>query len=78
MESLSALLGARLDHDTHHLDRVAMRHHYFDDLHVGDSTVRFLAAVSELVALRDQLRRRRQRHHRLSVALAASRWPGVA
>ena len=32
-----------------------MRHHYFDDLHVGDSTVRFLAAVSELVALRDQL-----------------------
>jgi hypothetical protein len=32
-----------------------MRHHYFDDLHVGDSTVRFREAVSELVALRDQL-----------------------
>ena len=30
-----------------------MRHHYFDDLQVGDSTVRFLDAVSELVALRD-------------------------
>ena len=55
VESLTALLSARLGHDTHHLDRVAMRHHYFDDLHVGDSTVRFLAAVSELVALRDQL-----------------------
>jgi hypothetical protein len=55
VESLSALLAARLGHDTHHLDRVSMRHHYFDDLHVGDSTVRFLAAVSELAALRDQL-----------------------
>jgi hypothetical protein len=55
LESLSALLGARLSHDTHHLDRVAMRHHYFDDLHVGDSTVRFLSAVSDLVTLRDQL-----------------------
>jgi hypothetical protein len=55
VESLSTLLGSRLDHDTHHLDRLAMRHHYFDDLHVGDSTVRFLAAVSELTALRDRL-----------------------
>ena len=32
-----------------------MRHHYFDDLHVGESTGRFLAEVSQLVALRDQL-----------------------
>ena len=32
-----------------------MRHHYFDDLQVGDSTVRFLDAVSELVSLRDRL-----------------------
>ena len=55
VDSLPELLASRLDHDTHHLDRVAMRHHYFDDLHVGDSTVRFLAAVSELVALRDRL-----------------------
>ena len=47
--------ASRLDHDTHHLDRLAMRHHYFDDLHVGDSTVRFHSAVSELVALRDRL-----------------------
>ena len=55
VDTLGAVLGARLDHDTRHLDRVAMRHHYFDDLHVGDSTVRFLTAVSELVALRDRL-----------------------
>ena len=55
IDALPTLLAARLDHDTHRLDRVAMRHHYFDDLHVGDSTVRFLAAVSELVELRDRL-----------------------
>jgi len=52
---LTALLTARLEHDEHHLGRVAMRHHYFDDLQVGDSTARFRDAVSELVALRDRL-----------------------
>lgn len=52
---LTSLLTLRLEHDEHHLARVAMRHHYFDDLQVGDSTVRFLDAVSDLVALRDQL-----------------------
>jgi hypothetical protein len=52
---LTALLALRLEQDEHHLARVAMRHHYFDDLQVGDSTARFLDAVSELVVLRDQL-----------------------
>ncbi|MCW2775791.1 MAG: CDP-Glycerol:Poly(glycerophosphate) glycerophosphotransferase [Nocardioides sp.] len=52
---LTALIDARLDHDEHHLARVAMRHHYFDDLQIGDSTTRFLEAVSELVDLRDRL-----------------------
>jgi len=52
---LAALISARLEHDEHHLARVAMRHHYFDDLQFGDSTVRFLDAVSELVRLRDRL-----------------------
>nr|WP_246283949.1 CDP-glycerol glycerophosphotransferase family protein [Nocardioides perillae] len=55
LPDLTALLTARLEHDEHHLARVAMRHHYFDDLQVGDSTVRFLDAVGELVALRDRL-----------------------
>jgi hypothetical protein len=53
--ALAALLVARLDHDEHHLARVAMRHHYFDDLQVGDSTLRFKAEVADLVALRDRL-----------------------
>ena len=55
LHDLTALVAERLVRDEHHLGRVAMRHHYFDDLQVGDSTVRFLDAVSELVALRDQL-----------------------
>ncbi len=52
---LAALVGARLEHDEHHLARVAMRHHYFDDVQVGESTTRFIAEVGELVALRDRL-----------------------
>ena len=52
---LTELLTARLTHDEHHVARVAMRHHYFDDLGVGDSTDRFLESVNELVALRDRL-----------------------
>lgn len=53
--ALAELVEARLDHDEHHLARVAMRHHYFDDHQVGDSTARFIEAVGELVALRDRL-----------------------
>jgi hypothetical protein len=53
--ALSALIAARLDHDEHHLARAAMRHHYFDDHQVGDSTLRFKAEFAELVALRDRL-----------------------
>jgi hypothetical protein len=53
--ALTALLDARLAHDEHHLARVAMRHHYFDDHQVGDSTLRFKSEVAELVALRDRL-----------------------
>ncbi len=55
VEDLTALLVDRLERDEHQLARMAMRHHYFDDLHVGDSTARFLGAVSELVTLCDQL-----------------------
>lgn len=53
--SLAALLDSRLDNDEHRLARWSMRRHYFDDLQVGDSTVRFQGAVSDLVALRDKL-----------------------
>jgi hypothetical protein len=52
---LTALITARLEHDEHHLARVAMRHHYFDELNVGESTIRFLEAVTELIAHRDKL-----------------------
>ncbi len=52
---LTTLLPERFACDEHQLARMAVRHHYFDDLHVGDSTARFLGAVSELVTLRDDL-----------------------
>ncbi|CUR58711.1 putative Transferase [metagenome] len=55
VDTLTSLLADHLDQDEHHLARVAMRHHYFDDLHVGDSTTRFLSAVTEVVELRDRL-----------------------
>lgn len=55
LDALTELLTARLEHDEHHLARVAMRHHYFDDIAVGDSTTRFRGAVDQLVALRDRL-----------------------
>jgi CDP-glycerol glycerophosphotransferase (TagB/SpsB family) len=55
VRDLASLLDARLTHDEHHLARVAMRHHYFDDLDVGESTGRFLTEVTRLVTLRDEL-----------------------
>jgi len=55
VDGLADLLAARLEHDEHHLARVAMRHHYFDDVAVGESTTRFLSVVGELLALRDHL-----------------------
>jgi hypothetical protein len=55
LADLTELVTDRLDHDEHHIARVAMRHHYFDDLSVGDSTKRFIESVTELVELRDAL-----------------------
>lgn len=52
---LGVLLAERLEHDELHLARIAMRHHYFDGLQVGESTQRFLEAVTEVVTLRDRL-----------------------
>jgi hypothetical protein len=55
LDDLTALVAGRLDHDELHLQRIAMRHHYFDDVRVGDSTARFITEVRELTALRDRL-----------------------
>jgi len=52
---LTELLDARLANDEHHIARVAMRHHYFDDNAVGQSTERFLEETGVLIALRDRL-----------------------
>ncbi|MCW2787648.1 MAG: CDP-Glycerol:Poly(glycerophosphate) glycerophosphotransferase [Marmoricola sp.] len=52
---LSSLLADRLEQDHHRIARAAMRHHYFDDLGVGDSTRRFIDSVDEVARLRDEL-----------------------
>jgi choline kinase len=56
--SLGALphaLAARLDTDEHRAARETIRRYYFGDLAPGESTRRFLAAVDETLATRDQL-----------------------
>jgi hypothetical protein len=55
LAGMTELLTARLDHDEHRIARAAMRHHYFDDVRVGESTDRFVTEVGALVALRDRL-----------------------
>ncbi|MFT4261821.1 MAG: CDP-glycerol glycerophosphotransferase family protein [Nocardioides sp.] len=55
MATLTELLTARLAHDEHRIARAAMRHHYFDDVRVGESTQRFHAEIAALCELRDRL-----------------------
>ncbi len=55
LADLTDLMTDRLQQDTHHLGRVAMRHHYFDDNAVGDSTRRFIETVGELAVRRDAI-----------------------
>jgi len=52
---LSALVDDRLQDDGLHPARVSVRHRYFDDVAVGESTARFIGAVNGLVASRDAL-----------------------
>jgi choline kinase len=54
MGRLSALLAARLEHDEHRAARTAMRRHYFGTPAVGESTDRFIEAVSDAIAVRDR------------------------
>ena len=49
------LLSARLDQDEHRLARQQLRRFYFDDLAVGESTVRFVRTISDLCDRRDAL-----------------------
>ena len=55
LAELTDLVAQRLAHDEHRIARTAMRHHYFDELGVGESTQRFLETVGELVRRRDLL-----------------------
>lgn len=51
---LTHLLARRLETDVHRPAREALRHHYFGDLAPGESTARFLDAVTDTVADRNR------------------------
>jgi CDP-glycerol glycerophosphotransferase (TagB/SpsB family) len=55
LDGLTALLADCLEHDQHRIARAAMRHHYFDDIVVGESTRRFVDEIDSVVRLRDEL-----------------------
>jgi hypothetical protein len=55
---LAHRLGQRLAADLHRPGREALRRHYFGDLLPGESTERFLAAVGEVIDVRDRGLRR--------------------
>ncbi len=58
---LPATLSARLEHDEHRDARERLRRYYFGDVAVGESTRRFVDAVTRLAAERDSLLARRAR-----------------
>ena len=55
VEELGTAIAARLAEDTRLEDRLKTRQHYFGDIERGDSSKRFMDAVSDLVAERDRL-----------------------
>jgi choline kinase len=61
LPGLGRILAARLEHDEHRAARTTMRRHYFGAPAVGESTARFVDAISDAVATRDRQVRVRER-----------------
>jgi choline kinase len=73
LADLTCTLTARLAHDEHRQARSAMRRHYFGSPAVGESTERFIAAITEAIAVRD-----RQVHTReVALPMPAQHEPGI-
>ncbi|HYU03857.1 MAG TPA: CDP-glycerol glycerophosphotransferase family protein [Jatrophihabitantaceae bacterium] len=53
--ALTRILTDRLTNDVHRAARTALRGFYFGDLEPGESTARFIGAVTEVIELRDRL-----------------------
>ncbi|MFI7588597.1 CDP-glycerol glycerophosphotransferase family protein [Spongisporangium articulatum] len=70
--TLGATVAARLDSDQRLSSRQELRQFYFGDLAPGESTERFLAAVSEVIAQRDRLIQGMAHPHGGSSAAAAA------
>jgi hypothetical protein len=69
--SFGSVLRARLEQDTQLEHRQRLRRFYFGDLAPGESTQRFLAAVGEVVAQRDELLAKLP-HHQVHASGAAA------
>lgn len=66
------VIAARLDHDEQRAARERMRHFYFGDLAPGESTERFLSAITEVVDQRDKFVQQMVHPHQGASAAAAS------
>ena len=53
VDTIAAMVAEALATDAHRDARERMRRYYFDDIEPGESTVRFLEAIDEVVAARD-------------------------
>jgi hypothetical protein len=71
IDSFGSLVTARLAEDSLLPRRQELRRYYFGDLAPGESTERFLAAVSDVVATRDELLSQLP-HHQVHAAGAAA------
>jgi choline kinase len=60
LPDLGRTLTERLTRDEHHQARTALRRHYFGSPAVGESTERFIAAISDAITLRDRQVRERE------------------
>jgi hypothetical protein len=71
IDGFAGVMAARLEDDALLERRQQMRHFYFGDLAPGESTERFLAAVSEVIGRRDELLAKLP-HHQVHAAGAAA------
>jgi hypothetical protein len=72
IDTFGAVITARLDQDALLPRRQDLRRFYFGDLGIGESTKRFLTAVSDVIEQRDQMVARLPQNHQAHTAGAAA------
>jgi len=72
VDSFGTVMNARLENDVLRSNRESMRRFYFGDLGPGESTQRFLSAVSDVISERDKLLGRLPHHQSHASGAAAA------